>query len=120
EAKGAGAESLDAKAERLISELNARGIKTLGDLAPAPQVTEQAVEAGGTVSELVERLDGFAKAYPESVFPPPTKEDRDWLHETRPGLQDRIAADMGRHFAQFATEAAEALTRQQALLDEAA
>jgi len=51
------------------------------------------------------KLRDFARAYPEDVFPPTTAEERLTLS---PGLLSRISADMGRHFAKFATEAADA------------
>ena len=52
--------------------------------------------------DLLERLRGFEKAYPESVFVPPTREQRKRLHEKEPGLQDCIAADMARHLVERA------------------
>lgn len=44
-----------------------------------------------------DELCQWAKAYPESMFRPVSVEERAWLHAERPGLQDRIAADMARH-----------------------
>jgi len=58
---------------------------------------------------LIERLAQFADAYPEAVFAEVTDEEHAWLHKERPGLQDRIAASMGRHIAKVL---AEALTEQ--------
>ena len=52
--------------------------------------------------DLLERLRGFGKAYPESVFVPLTSEQRKRLHEKEPGLQDCIAADMARHLVERA------------------
>ena len=52
--------------------------------------------------DLLERLRGFEKAYSESVFVPPTREQRKRLHEKEPGLQDCIAADMARHLVERA------------------
>lgn len=52
---------------------------------------------------------GFAKAYPEDVFLPVSKEDRAWLKAERPGLQDAIAGEMGRHLGQFFAENAKML-----------
>ena len=51
------------------------------------------------VAEVLDRLEGWAKAYPVDMFHEPTKEERDWLHATKPGLMDCIAASMGRHIA---------------------
>lgn len=57
-------------------------------------------------AEMVRRLEAFAEAYPIGMFAEPTKEERDWLHNEKPGLQDRIAASMGRHLSKFFAEAA--------------
>jgi hypothetical protein len=51
------------------------------------------------LDDLLHSLEGWGKAYPLDIFPEPTKEQRDWLHATRPGLMDRIGASMGRHMA---------------------
>lgn len=57
----------------------------------------------GVVEEAVESFRGSLKswqmAYPEQCFSPPTPDELRWLKETRPGLLDRISADMGRHVA---------------------
>jgi len=58
------------------------------------------------VSDLVKRLRGFAQAYPEDMFPPLTEEERGQLGGE---IISRASAEMGRHFAKFATEAADAL-----------
>ena len=47
--------------------------------------------------DIVERLDGYIRAYPLDIFPEPTSDDRMWLKDAKPGLQDRIAASMARH-----------------------
>jgi len=71
--------------------------------------------------DLLERLRGFEKAYPESVFVPPTREQRKRLHEKEPGLQDCIAADMARHLVERAiTPAADEIEALRAELNNAA
>ena len=52
--------------------------------------------------DLLERLRGFEKAYPKSVFVSLTRELCKRLHEKEPGLQDCIAADMARHLVEMA------------------
>jgi hypothetical protein len=54
-------------------------------------------------------LQGFERAYPEDIFGPVTKAEREWLHKERPGLQDRIAGEMGRHLAKHMAMAANLL-----------
>lgn len=54
---------------------------------------------GDACDDILNRLEGWASAYPLSVFPEPTKEQREWIHATAPGLMDRISASMGRHMA---------------------
>lgn len=49
------------------------------------------------IEDVFNRLDAWSEAYPIEVFSPLKDEERTWLHETRPGLMDRIAASMGRH-----------------------
>lgn len=61
------------------------------------------------LASLVHSLRGLAGAYPESVFPEVTDEEGEMLHRDFPGLQDRLAASMGRHLGQFFTQAANAL-----------
>ena len=62
--------------------------------------------------DLLERLRGFEKAYPESVFVSLTRGQRKRLHEKEPGLQDCIAADMARHLIEMAiTPAANEIER---------
>jgi hypothetical protein len=51
------------------------------------------------IDSLLSTLGDWGKAYPLDIFREPTKDERDWLHTTRPGLMDRIAASMGRHMA---------------------
>lgn len=53
---------------------------------------------------ILNRLEGWDKAYPLDVFPEPTDEEREWLHENKRGLMDRIAASMGRHMAKCIRE----------------
>ena len=56
---------------------------------------------GDACENLLHRLEGWGKAYPERSFPEATPEQLQWLHETRPGLCDRISAGMGRHVARM-------------------
>lgn len=49
--------------------------------------------------DIVHRLEGWDRAYPTDIFREVTDAERDWLHETKPGLIDRISASMGRHMA---------------------
>jgi hypothetical protein len=69
------------------------------------------------VDEMIEKLDRFAKAYTTDIFPVVTDEERDWLRAERPGLQDRIAAAMGRHFSPYMDEAATILAELRAELE---
>lgn len=61
------------------------------------------------IDNLVQTLRGFDQAYPESVFPKPTEAERKMMFVDHPGLQDRIAADMGRHCGKFFRKAADML-----------
>lgn len=58
-------------------------------------------------SDLEYALRGFGKAYPEEIFVPLTKAERQLLQEKHPGLIDRISGAMGRHMAQFTVQAAD-------------
>ena len=49
------------------------------------------------IDEQIEWIDGWAKAYPESIFPPVTEEESQALEEFKKHLGMRIAAQMGRH-----------------------
>lgn len=49
------------------------------------------------MEETLHDLDQWCRAYPLNAFPDPDPADLKWLHETRPGLCDRISAKMGRH-----------------------
>lgn len=49
------------------------------------------------LDEQIEWIDGWAKAYPESIFPPVTEEESQALEEFKKHLGMRIAAQMGRH-----------------------
>jgi len=57
--------------------------------------------AGEGVDDIIEtilnRLEGWSKAYPTDMFSELTEAERDWLHENKRGLMDRISASMGRH-----------------------
>ena len=61
-------------------------------------------DAADSIATMLNRMEGWAKAYPEEMFHEPTKEERDWLHAERPGLMDCIAASMGRHIAKCMAE----------------
>ena len=61
---------------------------------------------------LLERVQQFAAAYPESMFPEITEEERTWLIKTRPGLLDRISASMGRHMAKALLESLDCDARE--------
>lgn len=58
---------------------------------------ENKVRAHGAIDSILNQLESWGKAYPTDIFREITDEDREWLHSTRPGLMDRIAAGMGRH-----------------------
>ena len=64
-------------------------------LAIAEAVEERSDAADGVLN----RLEGWAKAYPVDIFSEVTDDECDWLHATKPGLIDRISARMGRHMA---------------------
>jgi hypothetical protein len=61
-----------------------------------------------TQQTLMDQLEEFGWAYPFHAFPEVTDEERQWLREQRPGLQDRIAASMARHIVKRLVEAYEA------------
>ena len=50
-------------------------------------------------------IDQFNKAYPEDIFEPITKAEREWLRKKQFGLLDRISAGMGRHISKVLKEA---------------
>jgi hypothetical protein len=64
--------------------------------APGVRVDEATQDA---IDSILNKLHGWSRAYPADIFHEPTKEERDWLHATRPGLMDCIAASMGRHIS---------------------
>jgi len=49
------------------------------------------------LDDLADDLDSWCRAYPTTIFPEPEPDALKWLHETKPGLCDRIGASMGRH-----------------------
>jgi hypothetical protein len=66
----------------------------------------------------IERIEQIIGAYPETVFPEPSKEVRKWLHKKKPGLQDCIAASMARHMIGIAIKPLfEHIQAQQAQID---
>lgn len=71
------------------------------DTAPAAMPREE---------ELERTLRAVAAAYPEDAFPEITSEERARLCAQDPGLQDRIAASMGRFLAKHLLAAADALS----------
>ena len=71
----------------------------VGGFIPAQPAGVSEVE--DACENLLHRLEGWGKAYPERSFPEATPEQLQWLHETRPGLCDRISAGMGRHIARM-------------------
>jgi hypothetical protein len=48
------------------------------------------------IQRILKEID---RAYPEDIFPEPTKEQIDEVHSKHPGVVDRISASMGRHLA---------------------
>ena len=61
------------------------------------------------IEEQIEWIDGWAKAYPESIFPPVTEEESQALEEFKKHLGMRIAAQMGRHIGKRFEEVIETL-----------
>jgi hypothetical protein len=49
------------------------------------------------IEEKIDLMDGWAKAYPESIFTPVTDEELKKLEEYKKHLGMRISAQMGRH-----------------------
>lgn len=108
-------------AARLVTEAKANEALqiahgfTRGELTPAQpeaavviqQLTSEQPEAGvpdgwrDAADDILHKLAEWSRAYPEDVFPEPSKEDREWLHATRRGLMDRISASMGRHMVRL-------------------
>lgn len=68
-------------------------------------------------SDLIERLMGLAKAYPEDIFPPVTSIEVIELGNTYPGIVGRLSGAMGRHLSQFFAEAATALAAKDAEIE---
>ena len=64
--------------------------------AQAAEAVERAMDVADTI---MHRLEGWDRAYPTDIFREVTDAEMKWLHETRPGLIDRISAGMGRHMA---------------------
>jgi hypothetical protein len=59
------------------------------------------------VEKLINSLRSFDKAYSEDFFPPLSETEK----EKMGSLLDRASASMGRHFAQFAVQAADMLEK---------
>lgn len=59
------------------------------------QQTEQALRMA--IEEQIDLMDGWAKAYPESIFSPVTDEEIKELEKYKKHLGMRISAQMGRH-----------------------
>lgn len=60
------------------------------------------------MSDVLKRLRDAAEAYPEDVFSGTTDDDR----ERHPGVVQRSAASMGRHFSPLFTAAADLIEQQ--------
>jgi hypothetical protein len=60
-----------------------------------------------------DKLRDFARAYPEDVFTPITASER----KAYPTIITKASADMGRHFAPFAIEAADRIRALEAALN---
>lgn len=82
-------------------------------LSPLPDTDTQ-----DDLGEAARKLRDFGRAYSEEIFSPVSAGERSWLHKERPGLQDRIAADMGRHLAEFMDDAADTIDKATILLAE--
>lgn len=63
------------------------------------------------VEEVMHRLRGWANAYPESMFPRLSENERRDLIKAFPGFLDRISADMGRHVSNQMQEMADVLEK---------
>src|SRR5690606_30499403 len=74
-------------------------VKATTPPTPSAPVVDDAVQ--DACDEILNRLEGWSKAYPEDIFHEPTKAEREWLHATKPGLMDCIAASMGRHMSKM-------------------
>jgi hypothetical protein len=70
-------------------------------------MTEERME----VDEIIQRLRSFARAYPESMFPELTKEERAMIIKVYPGFIDRASASMGRHIGKQLDEIADELEK---------
>ncbi len=74
----------------------------------------QQPEARGVVDDRIEsilhKLNEWSRAYPEDIFREPSKDEREWLHATKPGLMDRVSASMGRHMVRLIRDDLRALT----------
>ena len=83
----------------LEMELEGEAVKATTPPTPSAPVVDDAVQ--DACDEILNRLEGWSKAYPEDIFHEPTKAEREWLHATKPGLMDCIAASMGRHMSKM-------------------
>jgi hypothetical protein len=63
------------------------------------------------VEEIIQRLRSFDRAYPESMFPELTREERMTITKVYPGFIDRASASMGRHIGRQLNEIADELER---------
>lgn len=59
------------------------------------------------ISDFIDTLRGFTKAYPEDIFTPLTEAERKQMGS----LLDRASAGMGRHMAKFMAQAADMIER---------
>lgn len=81
---------VDAAVDAVLTDLSA---------TPPAQAAEAVERAMDVADTIINRLEGWDRAYPTDIFREVTDEESKWLHETRPGLIDRISAGMGRHMA---------------------
>jgi len=63
------------------------------------------------VEEIIQRLRSFSRAYPEDIFPAPSKVEIVEVHRVFPGFTDRVSASMGRHIGKQLNEIADELEK---------
>lgn len=61
--------------------------------------------------EIIQRLRSFSRAYPEDIFPAPSKVEIIEVHRVFPGFADRVSASMGRHIGKQLDEIADELEK---------
>jgi hypothetical protein len=87
-------------------------IRAAQDLHATPSPSDAAdkgdavdMQALADLDDLADTLESWSRSYPLRMFPEPEPADLTWLHETKPGLCDRISASMGRHMAKHMSDA---------------